>query len=258
MNYTEYLEVALEIAKKNAPLFKKGFFEKNSTEWKSESDPVTVFDKKIEEETRNFILAKYPDHLVLGEEDGLGENTGSDFEWIIDPIDGTVNYIRGVAFMAYSLALSYKGEIVVAVVANPVLDEYFWAAKGEGAYLNGEKISVSSCEDFKKSYLALGRYTEDYVTEYHTIIKTFQAVRNPGSAALALAYVACGRMEGVLYFNLSPWDMAGGVLLVEEAGGIVTNINSDKFSLKKASILGGNPHTYHATSSILSSLPELP
>ncbi len=259
MNYQEYLETALTITDISAKIFKEGFVEisnNKNVEWKSESDPVTEFDKKIEKITREYILSKYPDHLVLGEEDGLNSTIASDFKWIIDPIDGTINYIRGIAFVAYSLALSYKDEIVVAVVCNPILDECFHAVKGQGAFLNGKKITVSTCQELKQSYLTLGTYKEEYKEQFHSLVKMFQSVRNPGSAALALAYVAMGRMEAAMYFRLSPWDIAGGYLLVKEAGGIMTNINSDSFSLEKPSILASNPFCYNHIATVLSPLTQ--
>lgn len=251
MDFQEYLDFAIEIAKDIAPTFKEGFVIANKVSWKSDSDPVTEYDKKIEQRAKDLILKRYPHHVVLGEEDGLSSSVDSDFQWIIDPIDGTINYIRGVPFVAFSLALTYKGELIVSVVSNPIMDEYFWALKGKGAYLNGEKTQVSTCIDLKKSYLVLGRYNEKYAVPYHRTLKHFQSVRNPGAAALALAYVAAGRMEGALYFRLSPWDMAGGVLLVQEAGGIVTNIDGSEFTLEEPSILAASPFVYPIVHDIL-------
>ncbi len=244
MNYQEYLDLALSIYEDISPIFKEGFFKTNTIMWKHENDPVTEYDQKIEALVRELILKQYPEHIILGEEDGLQNNTGSDFEWIVDPIDGTANYIRSIPFVAFSLALSYKGQIIVSVVANPIIDECFWAVRGEGAYLNGQAISASSITDFKKSYINFGRYSRKYINEYHKINNTFQSVRNAGSAALVLAYVACGRMEGTVYPNLSPWDVAGGWLLVEEAGGNITNMDGSTFTLEEPSLLAGNKVTH--------------
>lgn len=256
MSYTEYLSLALDCAKSCAEFFKEGFYTINSIEWKSDSDPVTMYDKKIEQLSRDFILSKYPHHLILGEEDGLGENINSDYQWILDPIDGTINYIRGIPIVSYSLALIYQGEIVVSVVANPILDEYFWAVRGQGAFLNGKEIKVSTGSHLKQSYLMLGSYNEEYSKIYHHYIKKFQCVRNLGSAALALAYVASGRIDGLLYFRLSPWDVAGGILLVRESGGKVNNINSEVFSLDKVSIVASSPYIHNAIIEPLTDLTQ--
>lgn len=256
MAYEKYLEIALDCAKYITPLFKEGFQGLNSVEWKSASDPVTAHDKKIEKMSREFILSKCPDHIILGEEDGLGENTDSAFKWIIDPIDGTINYIRGISIVSYSLALSYKDEIVVAVISNPILEEYFWAVRGGGAFLNGNPISVNNCVHLKHCYLILGSYNEKYSDIFHKYISQFQCVRNLGSAALALAYVASGRVNGLLYFHLSPWDIAAGILLVTEAGGRVNNINSDNFSLGKPSIVASAPEIHDTITSALRNIEE--
>ncbi|MGL4561590.1 MAG: inositol monophosphatase family protein [Brevinema sp.] len=236
----QYTETALLIAKKIAPTFKEGFYQINQIDWKSAGDPVTEYDRKIEQMTRDLLSEYYPDHVVLGEENGLQNNTESDFKWIVDPIDGTVNYTRSIPFVAYSLALSYRNEIIAAVVANPILDEYFYATKGEGAYLNNTKLTVSNNDVFKQCYISYGSYNSKYSVPIHTLINAFQSVRSPGSAALALAYIAAGRMDGLVYFRLAPWDMAAGILLVQEAQGQVSNINNHVFDLEKSSIIAGS------------------
>ncbi len=254
MDYQNYLSIALACAKQISIVFTEGFYSQNNIEWKSEKDPVTEYDKKIEQISREFILDHYPDHIILGEEDGLYNNNNSDFKWIIDPIDGTINYIRGIPFVAYSLALLYQDEIVISVVSNPILEEYFWAVKGQGAYLNNNKIQVSMCDEIEHCYLAFGTYKEKYVSIYHELIQQFQSIRNPGSAALALAYIASGRMNGAVYFKLSPWDMAGGVLLVTEAGGKVNNINSIDFSLDNFSIIASSSIIHSQLNKIVTTL----
>lgn len=244
MSYQEYLYSALSLSKECAVIFKEGFTNINEISWKEESDPVTEYDKKIELYVRKRLNTLYPTHDILGEEDGL-EGGSSDYQWIVDPIDGTINYIRGIAFVAFSLALSYKGTIIVSVVANPILDEYFWASKGGGAFLNSKPIHVSGIQNLHHAYVVFGRYREQYSSQFHQLIKDFQSVRNPGSAALALAYIAVGRIEGAIYSKLSPWDVAGGWLLIEEAGGIITNLNGSPFSFEDPSLLAGNQQTHN-------------
>lgn len=254
MDLQQYLSVALECAGSISEVFKQGFYELNQIDWKSEKDPVTEYDKKIEQLSRKFLSSRFPTHVILGEEDGLSSDQKSDFKWIIDPIDGTINYTRGISFVSYSLALSYKGEIIVAVVSNPILDEVFYAMKDQGAYFNGMRIEVNQNSNLSQSYLAMGTYKEKYANIYHSLIKTFQCVRNPGSAALALAYVAAGRMDGLVYFNLSPWDMAAGILLVTEAGGKINNIDSPVFDLDKMSIIASSASIHDKLNHIVSIL----
>ncbi|MGL4367748.1 MAG: inositol monophosphatase family protein [Brevinemataceae bacterium] len=254
MDYNQYLSTALELAKNIAPIFREGFFRDNDVEWKTESDPVTEYDRRIEELTQTYILSKYPEHLILGEEYGLCKDMQTDFQWIVDPIDGTINYIRGIPFTAYSLALMYQNEVIVAVIYNPIIDEFFWATKDNGAFLNGKKIHISSCNKLKKGYLSMGAYKKRYFSYFERLVPAFQSVRSTGSAALALAYVAAGRIDAALYFHLAPWDMAAGFLLIKEAGGIATNIGSTSFSIKEPSILAANSYIYSYISNELSSL----
>ncbi|MGL4677664.1 MAG: inositol monophosphatase family protein [Brevinema sp.] len=244
MDYQEYLDTALSIIRQCVPIFQEGFVKTNRVTWKGEGDPVTEYDKKIEFFIRQQITQKYPDHIILGEEEGLQNSSDSKFQWIVDPIDGTNNYIRGINFVSLSLALAYQNEIIVSVVADPNSKEYFWAIKGKGAFLNDEKIQVSKTGNLKQSYIALGTYKEKYIKEFHQMIHTFQSVRNPGSAALAMAYVAAGRIEGAVYFSLSAWDVAGGWLLIKEAGGIISNIDGTPFTLENPSLLTGNAISY--------------
>lgn len=243
MNYQEYLYTAISLSKECTAMFKEGFANIKDISWKEGSDPVTEYDKKIELFVRQRLHLLYPDHDILGEEDGL-EGGSSDYQWIVDPIDGTINYIRGIAFVAFSLALSYKGQIIVSVVANPILDEYFWAIKGGGAFLNSKPIHVSNIQNIHHAYVVFGRYREQYSSQFHQLIKQFQSIRNPGSAALALAYIASGRIEGAIYSKLSPWDVAGGWLLVEEAGGLITNLDGSAFNFDNPSLLAGNSTTH--------------
>ncbi|MGL4394640.1 MAG: inositol monophosphatase family protein [Brevinema sp.] len=222
MNTQDFLKVALECESKISNIFKEGFYQKQDITWKSEKDPVTIYDQEIEKITREIISSYYPDHAILGEEEGLSSNI-SDYKWIIDPIDGTINFTRKLPFVSFSLALSYKDDIIVALVSNPILGEVFHAIKGEGAFLNGQKITVSKERKTSQSFLCLGTYKPQFVDIYHTLIEEFQSVRNLGSAALALAYVADGRIDGAIYFKISAWDIAAGVLILKEAGGIVNN-----------------------------------
>ncbi|MGL4388322.1 MAG: inositol monophosphatase family protein, partial [Brevinema sp.] len=159
-------------------------------------------------------------------------------------IDGTLNYTRKIPLVSFSLALSYKGELIIGVVSNPILNEIFYAIKGQGAFLNGKKISVNTDRTAVHSYLCLGTYKEKYASIYHVLIDRFQSVRNLGSAALSLAYVAEGRIDGAIYFKISTWDIAAGVLILQEAGGVIRNMDSSNFNLEIPSIVASTPQIY--------------
>ncbi|MGL4561135.1 MAG: inositol monophosphatase family protein, partial [Brevinema sp.] len=141
--------------------------------------------------------------------------------------------------------------LIVGVVSNPILNEIFHAVKGKGAFLNGKKISVNTDRTISHSYLCLGTYKEKYASIYHSLIDHFQSVRNLGSAALALAYVAEGRIDGAVYFKISAWDIAAGVLILQEAGGVIRNVGSTDFNLEIPSIVASTPQAHTILYSII-------
>jgi myo-inositol-1(or 4)-monophosphatase len=204
-------------------------------------DLVTEIDKASEQAILGFIRENYPDHAILSEESGRF-TASSDYLWIVDPLDGTTNYAQGLPIFTVSIALKYQGETVLGVVYSPVIDQMFTAIKGQGAYLNGIRIGVSGKQELIESVLATGFPYDITETPYNNVayfnelvLKT-RAVRRMGSAAYDLALVAAGRFDGFWEMNLSPWDAAAGMLLVEEAGGNVIHFREDR----KISIICGN------------------
>lgn len=206
----------------------------------SEDDLVTEVDELSEKILLEGIGAAYPGHGFLSEECG-GENTDAEYVWVIDPLDGTTNYTQGIPIFAISLALQYLGETVLGVVYQPVLDEMFTAVKGNGAYLNGREISVSAKTDLAKCVLATGfpydkaihkNNNADYFSYF---VPRVRGLRRLGAAAYDLAGVAAGRLDGFWELNLSLWDVAAGILLVEEAGGRV-----DFLEKRGVSLIAGN------------------
>jgi myo-inositol-1(or 4)-monophosphatase len=206
---------------------------------------VTEIDKKSEEIIIGRIKQHYPSHDFLGEESGYAE-ISSEYRWIIDPLDGTTNYAHGLPIFSVTIGLEYKSEIILGVVYNPSLNELFTAEKGKGAWLNKKRIEVSKTAKLIESLVVTGfPYTinenpEPEVTHFRNFIVESQAVRRLGSAALDLAYVACGRFDGFWEGTLNAWDMAAGVLLVTEAGGKWTDYQGKPSSVYNTQVLTTN------------------
>jgi myo-inositol-1(or 4)-monophosphatase len=232
-------------------------FGKTSRIWqKTAAEIVTEADTESEEQIISSIHARYPDHAILGEECGLiaGE---SEFKWIIDPLDGTVNFAHQVPFFAISLALAIGDAVVLGIVLNPVSGELFCAVRHRGARLNGQPIGVSSVSMMARSLLVtgfpynLGDVFDPVMLRYGNCLKAVQGVRRLGSAALDLCYVACGRFEGFWEQSLKPWDTAAGALIVAEAGGKVTTFSNLCYTVDHPEILATNGHIHHQMIALL-------
>jgi myo-inositol-1(or 4)-monophosphatase len=220
------------------------FFGKVAVEYKGDVDLVTQADRSSEKLIVERIRKQWPDHDLLGEE-GSRRETGSDFRWYIDPLDGTTNFAHGFPVFCVSLALEYKGERIAGVVFDPCRNEMFAAEKAGGSELNGSKIHVSRTERLAESLVATGfpshkRHKNPNIHFYHQITLRSHGVRRAGSAALDLCYVACGRYDAFWEFNLNSWDTAAGVLLVQEAGGRVTNFSDLPFNIDSREVLATN------------------
>lgn len=211
---------------------------------KAYNDIATEADIASENKAIEMIKAKYPDHIIYAEESGKEDKTG-DYRWIIDPLDGTTNFKHRVPVFAVSIALEIKGEIHCGVVYAPYLNEMFVAEKGKGAYLNDKKISVSKTPGKELSLVATGflpyKKGGDLNLDIwaHVSRNGYQA-RRLGAASVDLAYTACGRFDAFWEFELHAWDIAAGLLLVQEAGGKVTQVNGDPIHVESLSILASN------------------
>ncbi len=240
-----YLDVARIASWEAGRIIKQGFNSIQRVEWKDDVDPVTESDRAAERVIRDTILAHFPEHSILGEEGGDNHATSS-VRWIVDPIDGTANFTRRIPLIAVTIGVEIDGELVVGVVNNPIMDEEFYAAKDMGAFLNGERIFVSELASLKKAYIGFGLRREPQLREpmmdaANRLFGEVRTIRRIGCAALSLAYIACGRIDGLSEIGLLPWDMAGGVLILREAGGEVANFDGSKFSLDEPTILAGSP-----------------
>ncbi|MGI8996624.1 MAG: inositol monophosphatase family protein [Pyrinomonadaceae bacterium] len=214
---------------------------------KGDIDLVTEADLAAEQLIVERIRSYYPRHAILAEEGGavVREGGQDEHKWIIDPLDGTTNYAHGYPCFCVSIALERAGEIVVGVIYDPLRDELFAAERGAGATLNGRRIRVSNVEDLNRALLCTGfpydvRDRGDFARHFTNFIMHAQAVRRDGSAALDLAYVACGRFEGFWEEGLRPWDVAAGALLIEEAGGRVSRYDDSPYDIYAPPIMASN------------------
>ena len=242
-----YLETAIRAAEAAGEIHKKYFKTRLRVQTKEQHfNRVSVADTEAEQEIIAVIKKDYPDHAILAEESGQ-EAGGTDYLWIIDPLDGTNNYLHTLPLFSVSIALAKNSEIQLGVVYNPLLDELFYAEKGKGAFLNRESISVSENPDLKSALLITGFYylrDERMVETLENIRKFFLAgiidIRRLGSAALDLCNIACGRADGYWEVLLNPWDFAAGKIIVGEAGGRVTDVTGEMLSLRPSSIVATN------------------
>ncbi len=210
---------------------------------KSRNDFVSEVDRQAERIIINELRGKFPDHSILGEESG--RHKGNEFQWVIDPLDGTTNYLHGLPQFAISIALKYKGRLEHGLVYDPLREEMFTASRGSGARLNDRKLRVTQRLDLEGALLGTGlpfrnqRFIKEYLGMLETLMKDTAGIRRPGSAALDFAYVATGRTDGFWELGLSEWDCAAGALLVHEAGGVVTDIGGGDRYLATGNVIAG-------------------
>lgn len=242
---TSFKKTAIDAAKSAGLLLKRNIGRRHTIEFKGVIDVVTEMDIKAEDMIMKTIKARFPEHGILTEE-SFEQKSGSGYRWIIDPLDGTTNYLHGFPIFCVSIALEREGEIILGVVFNPMLNELFTAEKGKGAYLNSKKIRVSGISELTKSLLATGfpydvrTSPDNNISHFANLAVRAQAIRRAGSAALDMCYVACGRFDGFWELKLKPWDTAAAMLIIKEAGGIVTDFNGSAFSLYSGETLASN------------------
>lgn len=216
---------------------------------------VTEVDQASEQLISKLIRSRFPDHGLVGEEYGISI-PDAEYKWIIDPIDGTVNYAHGVPLCCVSIGLMQADDIILGAVYNPMLNELFFAEKGKGAFLNDRPITVSGKKDFDSAYLVTGfpyQFPEgkDPLKIFSKIVASGIPVRRLGSAALDLCWVACGRFDGFWEYNLQSWDVAAGYLIVEEAGGKITDFAGNPASVWGRETLATNGHIHETLRSAI-------
>jgi myo-inositol-1(or 4)-monophosphatase len=262
-----YLDAAVALAEQAGSLLKEGALSAHPAESKSAStDLVTRYDRAAEELIVAGLSARFPSHRVLAEEGGARGGSSADPQaplWLVDPLDGTTNFAHGLPLFSVSIACSVGGVTQVGVVAAPALGLTFAAARGHGARRNGRRLHVSDVATVERALLVTGfpydRRTspQNNFSEFVAVKRRAQGVRRLGSAALDLAMVAAGAFDGYWEMRLSPWDVAAGMLLVEEAGGRVSDWRGDEASLQRCEILATNGRIHTELSAILTSAPRI-
>src|SRR5271154_4018238 len=240
----DYLEAAIEIAKEAGTILREEFARPPEISYKGDVDLVTQADKRSEKAIVARLTKYFPEHSIAAEE-GTGHDSGSEFCWHVDPLDGTTNFAHGYPCFSVSIAVAQRGELLAGVVYNPFYEELFAAARGAGATLNGKRIYASKVDALATSLLCTGfpvhkRQATPNIHYYWDFTLRSHGVRRDGSAALDLASVAAGRFDGFWEFGLKPWDTAAGVVLVEEAGGKITDLEGNRYIPGGASILATN------------------
>lgn len=227
---------------------------------KQDNDYVSEVDRAAEQAIIEILLSAYPNHAILAEESGTqGE---SEFQWIIDPLDGTTNYLHGFQQYGVSIALAHKGVLTHAVIFDPARNDLFTASRGGGAFLNDRRLRVSKRIYLKEALIGTGfpyrdfTHLDAYMAMFKEMLQKTSGVRRPGAACLDLAYVAAGRFDGFWEFGLNPWDIAAGVLLVQEAGGLVGDFRGEQNYMQSGDILAGNPKIFSQLLQLIA--PHLP
>lgn len=223
---------------------------------KSPNDFVSEVDRKAEDAIIDVLHEAYPQHDILAEESGetsgRGNTANSEYQWIIDPLDGTTNYLHGFPQFAVSIALRHKGRLDQAVIYDPMRQELFTASRGGGAQMNEHRLRVSNRRDLKGALLGTGfpfkaqKHLDTYLETFKALFPMTAGIRRPGSAALDLAYVAAGRLDGFWEIGLKPWDMAAGALLIQEAGGLISDFSGGNEYMESGNLVAGNPRVFKA------------
>ncbi len=252
----EISKYAKRVAIEAGELLKKKFGKVKRIDFKGEINIVTEADCISQEFIKKLIKEKYPEHSIISEED-LEIKSSAPFRWIIDPLDGTTNFTHGLPIFAISIAVEYEKEMFTGFVYNPITEELFWAERGKGAFLGKKRIKVSQTGSLNRSLLATGfpydirEDSNNNLNHFSKFALKAQAIRRLGSAALDLCFVACGRFDGFWELKLFPWDVAAGILIVEEAGGKVTDFKGLPTDIYSKEIVASNGKIHNEMIEIL-------
>ena len=252
------LNTAVKAARKAGTLITRASFDidKLNVRRKRQNDFVSEVDEAAEEAIIKILRETYPSHGILAEESGK-HGTDAEYVWVIDPLDGTTNFLHGFPQYCVSIGLLHKCKPTQAVVYDPNRNELFTASKGVGAYLNDRRIRVTRTDKLEDALMATGfpfrevEHLDQYLTMFKNVTKATSGIRRPGAAALDLAWVACGRVDGFWEIGLSPWDMAAGALLVREAGGLIGDLDGNDGYLESGRVVATNAKLFSAMLQLL-------
>lgn len=245
MIHDRFLKTTILAVKAAGEIQRRRYGKVRKINFKGEINLVTEVDHACEEAILKILRRSHPDHDILTEETGA-HSKGSEYKWIIDPLDGTTNYAHGYPCFCVTIGLEHRGKIIVGAVYNPILDELFWSVRGRGAYLGKKRIHVSKIKKLQRALLATGfaynvhKTKNDNIDHFTNFLKTAQAVRRDGAAAIDLCYLACGRFDGFWEMGLKPWDIAAAVLILEEAGGNSTMLDGSSLDIYADQIAASN------------------
>ncbi len=247
------LNIAITAARRAGNQILRGFDQRHELhiDIKGQNDFVSEVDRNAEQSIIDVIHKAYPDHAILAEESGLQQGK-VEYEWVIDPLDGTTNFLHGNPQFSVSIALRYKNRLEIGVIYDPLRDELFTAVRGQGAQLNGHKLRVSRLPSLQNALIGTGfpfkyqQHIDAYLAMFKVMLQQVADLRRPGSAALDLAYVASARLDGFWEIGLQPWDMAAGILLIEEAGGLVSDFGGGHDYFATGNVIAGNPRILKA------------
>jgi myo-inositol-1(or 4)-monophosphatase len=246
------LNIAVKAARRAGSIINRAALDGSPLEVRAKraNDFVTQIDKAAEQAIIDVIAKAYPEHTILAEESGESAGARSEYRWIIDPLDGTTNFIHGFPQYAVSIGVQHRGAAAHAVVYDPGRNELFTASRGRGAYLNDRRIRVSRCQKLKDALVGTGFPFKEltrvdlYLRQLRALMSASAGLRRAGSAALDLAYVACGRLDAFWELGLAPWDMAAGALLIQEAGGLVGDPAGDAGYIDSGDIVAASPKVF--------------
>lgn len=250
------LNIALRAARKAGELIVRASDQLHivAVDEKRTNDFVTEIDRTAEREIINQLRRAYPDHAFLGEETGLSGSEQAEYRWVIDPLDGTTNFVRDIPHYAVSIACEYRGQLEHAVILDPIRREEFIASRGRGAQLNGRRLRVGSRKDLEGALIGTGipyksrsdQYLPQYTRSLQAVAEKTAGIRRAGAASLDLAYVAAGRLDAFWEIGLNRWDIAAGVLLIREAGGLVSDFSGGNQFMDSGNIVCGAPKCFKA------------
>jgi myo-inositol-1(or 4)-monophosphatase len=246
------LVIAVRAARRAGSIINRAALDSGGLQVRSKqaNDFVTEVDRAAEAAIIDAVQKSYPEHAILGEESGVIGSTEGDYRWIIDPLDGTTNFIHGFPQYCVSIGVEHRGVLAHGVVYDPGRNELFTASKGRGAFLNDRRIRVSKCLKLQDALVGTGFPFKEltradlYLKQLRALMEKSSGVRRAGAAALDLAYVACGRLDAFWELGLMPWDMAAGVLLIQEAGGLVGDLEGDQSFMESGDLCAATPKIF--------------